>query len=138
MQWEFTSDYGLVAEEKGPDGASRLVPHARFHFVRHFCNLTPPKADALGAASDHPQVLFTAFRGQAGGKPVLTLHIANLAGDRPARLTGLPAGLGPLRAVRTSADESFEELPPVALEDGAADLTLARQSLLTLTTMPAE
>ena len=136
MQWEFTSDYGIVLEEKGADGKARLVPHARFHFIRHFCNLTPPKADALTTTSDHHRVLFTAFRGEAEGKPAVTLHIANLGAARPAVLSGVPAGIPRLRAVRTSGDEAFKELPPVAVEGGKAQLTLGPQSLLTLTTMP--
>jgi len=131
MQWEFTSDYGTVKVDK--DG--QLVPTVRFWFVKHFCNLTPPKADVLAASSDNPKVLVTAFRGEG---PAYTLHVANFGAARPAAISGLPAELRSLRAVRTGAAESFKELPAVAVEGGAAKVQLAQQSLLTLTTLPAE
>ena len=137
MQWEFTADYGIVLEEKQPDGSVKLVPHARFWLVKHFCNLTPPKASALTTASDHPQVLFTAFSGTREGKTLYTLHIANFAASRPATVTGLPAQVAALRAVRTGREEAFKELAPIPVEGGAARIALAPQSLLTLTTMPA-
>ena len=137
MQWEFTSDYGIVLERKQADGSVELVPHARFWLVKHFCNLTPPKASALTTASDHPHVLFTAFSGTVGGRTVYTLHIASFAASRPATITGLPPGLSTLRAIRTGRDDAFKSLSPVAVEGGAARIALAPQSLLTLTTMPA-
>ncbi len=130
MQWEFTSDYSTVKVEK--DG--KLVPTVRFWFVKHFCNLTPPKAEVLAAASDNPKVLVTAFRGEG---PVYTLHVSNFGAARPAAISGLPAEVKSLRAVRTGAAESFKELPAVAVEGGAAKVQLARQSLLTLTTLAA-
>jgi hypothetical protein len=58
MQWEFTADYSLVDVHD-----EELVPSRRCWFVKHFCDLTPTPAFALRAASDHPQVLLTAFRG---------------------------------------------------------------------------
>ena len=138
MQWEFTADYGIVLAEPQADGTVKLVPHVRFWFVKHFCNLTPPRASALATASDHASVLFTAFAGTVGGRTVHTLHIANLGPARPATLTGIPAGIAALRAVRTGHDQAFRELPAVPVADGEAAIALARQSLLTLTTMPAE
>lgn len=135
MQWEFTSDYALVDTPKDAAGNVVLKPTARFWFIKHFCNLTPPQAHALATASDHPKVLFTAFE---GGGPVHTLHIANFAAGRPATIAGLPAGMAALRAVRTSETESFKSLPPVVVRDGKVSVELAAQSLLTLTTMPPE
>jgi len=129
MQWEFTSDYGTVKVEGG-----KLVPTVRFWFVKHFCNLTPPKAEVLATRSDHPKVLLTAFRGES---QTYTLHIANLGAARPATIAGLPAEVKSLRAVQTSGSDSFKELSPVVAENGVVTVSLARQSLLTLTTMPA-
>ncbi len=137
MQWEFTSDYGIVAVEKGKDGKAKLVPTPRFWFVKHFCDLTPPNADALTTSSDHEKVLFTAFAAKAGGHPVHTLHIANFGAARAATITGIPAAIKSLRAVRTSASDSFKELPPIAVKGGVVRTPLASQSLLTLTTLPA-
>ena len=130
MQWEFTSDYGTVHVEGG-----KLVPTPRFWFVKHFCNLTPPNAEALGTASDNPKVLFTAFRGQGA---VYTLHVANFGAARPATIAGLPAEVRSLRAVQTGETDAMKEVPPVAVAGGVARMVLAPQSLLTLTTMPAE
>ncbi len=131
MQWEFTGDYGTVRVEK--DG--KLVPTVRFWFVKHFCNLTPPKSEVLATASDTPKVLLTAFRGEG---PAYTLHVANFAAGRPATIAGLPAEVKSLRAVQTTATEFFKELPAVAVEDGRAKVQLAQQSLLTLTNVPAD
>ncbi|MFZ4397870.1 MAG: hypothetical protein ACOYOU_19850, partial [Kiritimatiellia bacterium] len=138
MQWEFTSDYGLVDEEKDPStGAVKLVPHVRFWFMKHFCDLTPADADVLETGSDSSDIMVTAFRGRGARGGEFTLHIANFGRSCVAALAGLPAGLGPLRAVRTSQTESFNELPNVTPEQGSLTLTMARRSLLTLTTLPA-
>ena len=136
MQWEFTSDYGIVDTPRVPGGREvKLVPTVRFWFVKHFCDLTPPGASALATSSDNPKVLFTAFAARLDEGHVHTLHIANFGAARPATIKGVPAGIERLRAVRTSESESFKELTPVAVENGVARATLARQSLLTLTTM---
>ncbi|MFQ6098067.1 MAG: hypothetical protein ACE5O2_10110, partial [Armatimonadota bacterium] len=134
MQWEFTSDYGTVKVQKDDSGAVRLVPTQRFWFVKHFCNLTPPNADALTTTSDHPKVLFTAFAAGAGRERAYTLHIANLGPSRPVTVTGVPDGVQTLRAIRTSESEAFEEQAPVPVRDGVIQTELAAQSLLTLTT----
>ena len=122
MQWEFTSDYGIVAATD--DG---LQPTKRFYFVQQFCNLTPYHSRALGVASDHPKVLITAF----ADEQTTTMHISNSGAEREATVTGLPAGTW--RALRTSQAEDYAELPAVVSDGGAVTLTLAAQSLLTLT-----
>lgn len=136
MQWEFTADYSTVRVQKEPDGTTTLTPTVRFQFVKHFCNLTPHHSDALATSSDNPKVLFTAFAGPAGkaGRDY-TLHVANLGAGRKATITGIPAGIKELRAVRTSETEAFRELPAVPVRAGAVALELAPQSLLTLTTV---
>lgn len=136
MQWEFTSDYGMVDTERDDAGDEKLVPHVRFWFVKHFCDLTPPNGAALSTRSGHAAVLFTAFEGRAGQKTVYTLHIANMAASRPVTIRGIPAGIKELRAVRTGRGEAFKELGPVAVHGGVVKTALAPQSLLTLTTMP--
>jgi hypothetical protein len=136
MQWEFTSDYGLARAKKGAGGGTDIEPTSRFWFVKHFCDLTPPKADALGSASDHRQVLVTAFAAGRGAGRAFTVHVANLGGSRRATLSGLPFGVTRLRAVRTGEAESFRELPEARPRGGRLELDLAPRSLLTLTTMP--
>ena len=139
MQWEFTSDYGIVKEERGAPGEPpKLVPTQRFWLVKHFCNLTPHGSDALTTASDHPRVLFTAFAGPVAGTRAYTLHVANLGPGRHATIAGVPKGIQSLRAIRTTESEAFVDLPPVPVRDGVAETDLAQQSLLTLTTVPAE
>jgi len=135
MQWEFTSDYGIAKVTRAGDGEAQVVPTARFHLVKHFCNLTPKGADALTTASDNGRVLFTAFRGGVDGDPAYTLHIANLGPARSATVTGIPAGVKQLRAVQTTEEEHFEELATVQADSGTIALELAAQSLLTLTTL---
>jgi hypothetical protein len=109
-----------------------IEPTARFYFVKQFCNLTPRGSDVLTTASDRPEVLLTAFRGKDG---VLTLHVANLGARRRATITGIPAEVRSLRAIRTSQSEGFQELAAVHSRGGVLELDLTPQSLLTLTTM---
>ena len=136
MQWELTSDYGIVrAEKASAEGGERLIPTPRFWFVKHFCDLTPPRAGVLLTASDHAKVLFTAFVGEADGARVYTCHVANLGAGREAVVSGLPPGIMSWRAVRTSETDAFRSLPPVSAVGGSATLNLAPRSLLTLTTM---
>ena len=137
MQWEFTSDYRIVEERRDPAGGeAKLVPTARFWFVKHFCNLTPPKASALATTCDNANVLFTAFSGPGDGGKVYTLHLANFGAARSVTVTGLPPGVTSLRAVRSGRDEHFKELAPARADRGAVKTALAADSLTTLTTMP--
>lgn len=138
MQWEFTADYSIVDVGADAAGQQKLVPTKRFYFVKHFCNLTPTPAAVLAASSDNGKALITAFRGAEGtaGPPAYTFHIANFGAGREARLDGLPAALTELRAVRTSEQESFIALGRVQVAGGGVSLTLAPNSLLTLTTLP--
>ena len=133
MQWEFTSDYSIVGWETDASGAMKLEPTKRFWFVKHFCNLTPTPCMVLPAASDNAKVLITGFRAVGDGEPRYAFHIANSGAERQATLGGLPGEVTVLRAVRTSETESFRELDLVPVRDGTAELTLAANSLLTLT-----
>jgi len=133
MQWEFTSDYSLVSQGNDASGRATLEPTRRFFIVKQFCNLTPPKPDVLAATSDAPKVVLTAFAGRGA---VYTFQIVNRGAGRKAVLTGIPDEVTRLRALRTSETENFKELDSVAVKDGRAEIELAPQSLLTLTTMP--
>lgn len=138
MQWEFTSDYSIVNQVRQPDGTVELQPSVRFHFVKQFCNLTPYHSDALTTTSDNPRVLVTAFSAPSGRPAAFTVHVLNAGAERTATLSGIPPAITTLRAVRTSETEGFQELPPVTVRDGKTTLTLAQQSLLTLTTLQGE
>lgn len=134
MQWEFTADYSIVKQDKDEQGQDRITPTPRFWFVKHFCNLTPYHSEALTAVSDNPKVLVTSF----SKGPAFTVHVANLGAARSATITGLPANLTRLQAVRTSAEDSFRKLEPIAVTNGTMKLDLTAQSLLTLTTITPE
>ncbi len=138
MQWEFTNDYSLLKQSKDAAGQPALTPTKRFYVVKHFCDLTPPRSDALSVASDHAKVLLTAFAGKVQGRPAYTFHVVNLGAARKATLAGLPAGITRLRAVQTSEADSYREMEPVPVSKGQVELDLAAQSLLTLTTLPGE
>jgi hypothetical protein len=133
MQWEFTGDYPL-AESVKCDAAmlATVVPTTRFWLVKHFCNLTPRKAQVLATTCDNPLILFTAF---SSGQD-FTFHILNTGPARHATISGLPRKLTDITSVRTSESESFKTLPRTAVDDGVVELQLPAQSLLTLTTMP--
>jgi hypothetical protein len=124
IQWEFTADYGTVTDD--------LKPTARFWMVKHFSDLTPRNADALGTSSDHRKVLFTAFSG--GG--VLTLHVANLGAAREITIGGLPAETVELQGVETSEAEQFKQLGPMHADGGSIRFQAPARSLVTLTTAP--
>jgi hypothetical protein len=138
MQWQFTSDYAIVKEEKLADGRIQLLPTTRFHFIKHFCNLTPRGAAALPTTASHPDVLLTAFAAAQEGCRRYTLHIANFGERQEATISGIPADAAKFRAIQTGQYEGFRELQAVRAHERTIHLQLAARSLLTLTTMPAE
>lgn len=123
MQWEFTNDYALLRQEGG-----ELKPTKRFWTAKHFCNLTPPKSEALATASNNKAILFTAFRGEG----TLALHILNLGAARKVELSGAPAGLEKFEAIQTNARDDFKTGSPVAARGGKAEFTIPAQTLMTL------
>ncbi|MBP8951648.1 MAG: hypothetical protein KBI47_04615 [Armatimonadetes bacterium] len=133
MQWEFTSDYSIVKEIRGADGTVTLEPTVRFHFVRHFCNLTPQDSEALATESDHPKVLFTAFRKATEDGEKWALHISNHGAARKVRVSGLPASLTSLTRTVTSETLSFGQSGPISPVTGEFELDLPALSLTTLT-----
>ncbi len=134
LEWEYTADYRMVEVEKQDGGKEAIRPTPRFWMIRQFANTTPRPATALETKSDHDKVLFTAFTGAKPGGGGLVLHVANVGAPRKAAITGLPGNVGRLQAVRTSWDKGSEELSPVDVRTGKAELDLAQFSLLTLTT----
>ncbi len=134
QQWEFTADYGLVRTSRREDGRVDLVPTSRFWFVKHFTDLTPRNSDALATSSDNPNVLVTAFAQGPRDRRVYTLHVANTGAARRITLEGLPRVK--FRAVRTSENENFKELPGMRPRNGALQFDAPARSLLTLTTLP--
>lgn len=143
LEWELTSDYATAQVTKDRAGKSQCTPGFRFHFLRHFYNLTPHPAIALVTTSDHPKVLLTAFASDIPAQntpPVttLSLHIANLGSARPALLTGLPLDIDSLRVMLSNENTGSRRLDPIPVERGQVQLDLPAQSLVTLTTLPVE
>lgn len=136
MYWEFTEDYSVVNKKNTPgDGAPEITPKKLFWALKHFHDLTPPKAQAITSTSSTPKVYFTAFTGPAGGKAdkTLVLHIANAGASRPTVITGLPAGISELHVIRTGPDDSFTKHQPVKVVNGVVKLELPAQTLTSLT-----
>ncbi|MCU0974580.1 MAG: hypothetical protein MUF80_11605 [Burkholderiales bacterium] len=127
MYWEFTADYSLVQTS-----GAEIAPTGRFWLTKHLTNLTPPGAEVLAVASDHPKVLLSAFRKD----DAFTIHIANLSAGRVVKLTGLPARVAAWKAVMTTETEGFKDQPDVTAEDGGVVLDLPARSLLTLVYRP--
>jgi O-glycosyl hydrolase len=127
MYWEFTADYSLVRVT-----ADGIEPTGRFWLTKHFTALTPARAEALAAESDHAKVLVSAFRKDSE----YTVHIANVSAERNAALTGLPAEITAWRAFLTTEQEGFKELGAIEAADGGVLLTLPARSLLTLMYKP--
>jgi hypothetical protein len=128
IYWEYTSDYGLARVSR--EGGQEVVePTSRFHFMRHWANLTPRNSDNLAAETSHHQVRVTAFRGAEG----FTVHIANLGPARELALEGLPPAS--YRQVVTSATEGFAEKSRVEASPQATRLALPGRALITLTTV---
>lgn len=134
MYWEFTGDYAPVRAVSRPGGPPVFEPTQRYANFRQFCNLTPSPARPVAATSSCDKVVVSAFDHGSFFRRGYVVHIANLGPERDATLTGLPWSADSLRAVRTSDAERCVDLPAVPVRRGTASLTLARHSLLTLTT----
>lgn len=125
--WEYTNDYGLAKVSR--DGGQETVePTARFHFMRHWANLTPRNSDNLATSTSNEKVRVTAFRGDSG----FTVHIANLGPARQLTIEGLPAGA--YRRIVTSSSDGFAERQQVMAAPQATELDLPARALITLTT----
>ena len=136
MHWEFTSDYRIVDEQLTAAGQTTLEPTSRFWLIKHFCNLTPPRATALTTHGDSTKVLLTAFAADAPGGEMLTLHLSNIGASRQVTLDGIPDHVVQLRAVVTSDTQNFADWDPAVVAGGKVSLQLPSRCLLTLTTMP--
>jgi hypothetical protein len=126
--WEYTSDYGLLKVIREGQ-TEQLEPTPRYHFMRHWANLTPRDSDNLVTSSSQERVRVTAFRGAAG----FTVHIANLGPACELALDGLPPG--EYRRVVTSATEGFAEKPRIEAGRPTTRLALPGRALITLTTV---
>jgi len=124
VYWEYTADYSTMRVN-----SDKPEPTARFWFLKHFSDLTPPNASALETASSNPKVLLTAFQSEHQ----YALHVANTGSARRVTITGLPAGLRSVRPIRTSETDDYKALPSIKVEKGRVQFDMPLQSLVTLT-----
>ena len=123
IYWEYTADYSTLRLN-----GEQHAPTHRFWFLKHFSDLTPADAYALGTESDNPRVLFTAFEKDRQ----YVLHVANFGSGRTVNIAGIPESVRTLRPVRTSELDEFKELPAMAVADGKVQFDMPLRSLVTL------
>jgi hypothetical protein len=133
LYWEYTGDYSLAATEAAPGSQPGWTE--RLCIQKHWCDLTPPGAEALQVQSDNDAILTTVFR-TASPSPGYTIHLGNPWWERPVTIQGLPSTLKSLQVVRTARGELFKELAATPVVNGTVTLTLSAESLTTLTTLP--
>ena len=127
LQWEYTCDYGLVDIQ----GAETVLT-PRFHFVRHFSELTPAGAEHLRVSANREELLCAGFRTAGRHGSGYVIHIGNLGPGRHVTIRGLPRSMGPMQVVRTSETEALVVLPEVQVTGGVCELHLPPHALVTL------
>jgi hypothetical protein len=138
MQWELTSDYSVLDIIDDGKGGYRVEPTHRFHFLRHFFNLSPKNSLHVPATSDRDSLMITALHRPESKD--LAIHIANLGASRSATISGIPAGIESLRVITTGETEKFRAQRAAPVRKGQAVVELPSRSMVTLTTLqePAE
>lgn len=132
LPWQLTSDYATVATRKMADGTTRFMPSLRFWFIKHFANLTPANADAIGTRSDKDGVLANAFQALEGDFRTYVVHVANFGGAREVSVLGLPASIKTLEQVVTCEDERYAKGNDIKVKEGSASFSAKGMSLTTL------
>ena len=130
MPWELTSDYSLLAGGGiFGDSSSALHPTERFFVVKQLASV-PPNAFHVPVRCSRAETSCAALADAADDTYVV--HLVNDGASRPATITGLPAGVRELRVWVTDATRGMAEQPRIAVQDGAAHLTLDATSFTTL------
>lgn len=118
--WQYTEDYGVVRVHD--DGS--IEPTGRFHFLKHFSNLSPLASEVVASSSDQPDVLVSAFvKGDT-----LAIHLVNTGPACEARIGGIP--VGDWRTIVTTETEGFKDSAAVPTVDGT--IRLPARSFTTL------
>lgn len=110
--WQYTEDYGVV--RLGDNGV--IEPTGRFHFLKHFSNLSPRRSHVVASSSDQADVLVSAFASDAA----FVVHLVNTGPACTTHLTGLPAGSW--RTVVTTETAGFRESAPQPVVGGTIQL----------------
>jgi hypothetical protein len=128
LQWEYTCDYGLVDVQ-----ATGTVLTPRFHFVKHFSELTPSGAEHVRVTANRDELLCAGFRTSGRRRSSYMIHIGNLGPGRHVTIRGLPRAMSLMQVVRTSETETIVQLPAAAVIGGVCELDVPQHSLVTLT-----
>lgn len=136
--WQYNSRYrqGVPILDLAPWTYEEddVLTGLRYMFTRQFCELTP-EGYVFDTQSSHPHVMVSGFHGKTGE---LTLHISNAGPTRKADISGLPAGIKSLNAVRSGSGDGYHWAGPVILAGGKTKIELPAWSLVTLTTLPKQ
>jgi len=125
-----TADYsplagGGIFNDNGP-----LRPTRRFWNLKQLAS-TPARSFWLPVTcSKQPNVTCAAVGNIAEG--VYTVHVVNQGATRSATISGVPEGVRQLRMWVTDADRGMQELEPVPVSGGKAQMALPATSYTTL------
>ena len=129
LQWQFTSDYSVLA------GGGIFNDHGPLRPTRRFWNLkqlasTPPRSFSLPVACKGPNLTCAAFGDIAGG--IYTVHMVNNGAARTATLTGFPPEVRQLSVWVTDATRGMQESERIPVAAGKAQVSLAATSYTTV------
>lgn len=129
LQWQFTSDYSLLAGGGIYGNNAPLHPTQRFWNLKQLAS-TPEGLKAMHLQVDGPEVTGAALGDQARGKYVI--HLVNNGPTRKVIVKGLPGKVSSLDRWITNQDRAMQEEKPVQVKGGTARFTLDATSFVTL------
>ena len=101
--------------------------------VRHYSRYIAAGSVRVGATPEYGDVKTSAYVNEAA--KTVTVVLLNPTEEEQKITLTLKGSLAPrsLQVVRTTAEEDFKTLPPVAMTGGKASFTMPKQSIVTLT-----
>lgn len=132
LYWEYGSSYALL---RAQDDNKRLMATERFALQRHWVQLTPLGAEAIGCSSPSPTILAVAYALPEDSGGGVTLHIGNFGPATTLEIAGLPGTLTKLRAITTRQGACYVRGATVQITSGTGAVALPAESLTTLTTL---
>ncbi|MCL6546743.1 MAG: hypothetical protein K6T61_16095 [Bryobacteraceae bacterium] len=133
LQWQMTSDYSLLVGGGVFGDTGPLRPTQRFWNLKQLAS-TPPQSFHLPLVCKGAYLNCAAFGNIASG--AYAVHVVNNGAARQATLTGVPAAVKQFRVFVTDAQRGMQELAPVPVVDGTAQLTLDATSFVSLISSP--
>jgi len=108
------------------------VADNRYYYIKQIQDMTAHPAEAIGVSSSNENVQVAAYRGDAEGETVYTLHIANLGAAKNVVITGLPTSVTRMKVVRTTDVEQYRDMGEITVTGGSATIELAKMSFTSL------